>query len=70
MSGGYAITHVCPGHVIMSRRPEDVQAAMQEELRPLIEAAAQAYAADRWWWAMARRNRSRVVTRRKQRNRW
>lgn len=66
----YAVKIVGPGHVIVSRRPEDVQAAWLEELRPAIEAAAHAYALARWDWAWPRRHRSRVVTRRKQRRTW
>jgi hypothetical protein len=65
-----AITTYGPGHVVLSRRPEDVQAALQEVWRPMLEQLVEAQRINRWWWALARRHRSRIVTRRKQRRTW
>lgn len=67
---GYAIKVLGPGHVVLSRKPEDIQEAWLEALRPAIEAVAAGYASERFWWALVNRSRSRAVTRRKQRNHW
>jgi hypothetical protein len=68
--GAYAIKTPAPGHVVMSRKPEDVQAAMLEALRPAIEALKADYAAQRILWALTHRTRSRIVTRNKQQRSW